>query len=189
MLLYTLIQRASLLKIDSTEIMVHYIPGYFPPMIRCNHDDSNGCSLCRAGYPSLLRYLIIMCDWPDSRLCTLTVPTNLKEELYEQAICLPENEWNFAFGWNGFEYSIFHLEGEEDDEFVRTLEEHAELAELAKLVDLDAAVPRLTNLAMLRLPAVMMAAAYFAIDGTDQSGFSYTESTAIRWRPPDDFPG
>jgi len=182
-------QRASLLKLESQEFKAHYIHGHFPPMIRCNSDTSDGCSLCRAGYPALTRHLMTMCDWPDSRLCALALPGKLKDALFEEAICLPENEWNFSFVWNGFEYSVFHLDPEPDDEFVRTMEEHAELVELAKMVDLDQAVPRLSNMAMLRLPAVMLAAACFGIDGEDQSEFSYTEKSAIRWHHPDDVEG
>ncbi|WP_152097277.1 hypothetical protein [Lacipirellula parvula] len=179
-------QRASLLKMESLELKVHYIPGHPQPMIRCNSDTSDGCSLCRAGYPALTRHLMIMCDWPDSRLCTLAVPGKLKDALFEEALCLPENEWNFLFNWNGFEYNLCHLDPEPGDEFVRTMEEHAQLVALAKLVDLDQAIPRLTNMAMLRLPAVMLAAACFGLDGEDQSEFNYTEKRAIQWRDPDE---
>jgi hypothetical protein len=174
---------------ESRELKVHYIPGHPKPMIRCNSDTSNGCSLCRAGYPALTRHLIVMCDWPDSRLCTLALPGKLKDALFEEALCLPENEWNFLFSWNGFEYKLYHIDGEADDEFVRTIEEHAQLVALAKMVDLDQAIPRLTNMAMLRLPAVMLAAACFGIDGDDQSEFSYVEQTAVRWLHPDDVEG
>lgn len=181
--LTTCMCNVSLLELKSEPVRVHYLAANSPPFIRCNGEGDGQCSLCRLGWPATSRELLLVYDLCHDRLWAAALPGHLKETLFAAAAALPEHQRNFYITWDGSEYRVDKDFRPQVSDFTLTREERERALELLSegAIDLAGAIPRLSNGAMLRLPAVMLAAMSLGVEGLSQAHIDLGDETTVHW--------
>lgn len=183
LMLSTMMRCLSLLTLTSTLIRVHYLALGNPSLVRCNGADGEDCSLCRVGFPALDRELMLVYDRADDRLWAAALPSHIKDTLVTRAASLPEHKRNFAIGWNGHQYHVVKDDLPQASDFTLAREERAKAIELLNngVLNLAESIPAIANSAMLRLPAVTLAALSFGIEGECQDDVDLSDSSSVHW--------
>jgi hypothetical protein len=173
----------SLFELSSSPNVVHFVGGNNPPMVRCNGDYVGECSLCSLGFPALRRELLLAYDVDEDRLWAALLPEEIKNQLFAKAEQRPNHEWNFMIFWTGLRYFVEHNDGYAAKEFTLDRQERERVIELLKTgqIDLESAVPTLSNGEMLRLPMVTSAAACFGFDVITLDSVDRSEDSSIHW--------
>jgi len=173
----------SLFVLSFQRVAVHFVAGHAPPMVQCNGGYVGECSLCALGFPALIRYLTLAYDHDSDRLWAALLPEEIRESIIELSEGLPDYRWHFTILWSGASYFVEKNESYGAMEFTLAKEERERVMELldAGHIDLEGAIPKLSNGSMLRLPMVVSAAGCFGFDQITLGSVDRTEDSSIHW--------
>jgi hypothetical protein len=173
-----------LLNLNAKTVSVHFVSGHIRPLVRCNDERSDAsCALCVAGFPRLERRLTLVYDPFCDLLVAACLPGEVWDDMYSIAMSHPPFEWLFRIVWCPENYAVM----QEPDLSMRDKLLSADERERANefvasgKIDINEAVPVLTNGDMLRLPAVLDAAMHFGLLHANQASVDRSEDACVHW--------